>query len=200
MLGSACVRVVGHSSRRSWTRENAGESPCRARPGRCRPTRFNGGGCAVGGAAGLVGDSAEVVRLGDAVVAAGPGLGLRNGLGLANGPASVGLGDTLGDGPATVGLGDGPATVGLGDGPLTVGLGDGPLTVGLGDGPLTVGLGDAPGGGLGGGQGDGPVTVGFGDTVGGGLGDALGGGLGGGHAHEHQCRRRCRWLRWRWHR
>jgi hypothetical protein len=50
----------------------------------------------VGGVAGLVGDGAEVVRLGDGLVPVGPGLGLRDGLGLGDGLVTVGRGDGLG--------------------------------------------------------------------------------------------------------
>ena len=61
MLGSACVLVVGDSSRSSWTRGNSGETPGGAWPCRCRPTLFDDDGCTVGCVAGPVADSAEVV-------------------------------------------------------------------------------------------------------------------------------------------
>jgi hypothetical protein len=121
MLSPACVRVVG-----PWIRENSAGAPCSAWLVRCGPRRFNGGRT-VGGVAGLVGEGAEVVRLGDGLVAVGPGLGLWD---------ALGLGDGLADG-LTVGLGDGLATVGLGDG-----LGDGD---GHAPSPEPVGDGDAVG-------------------------------------------------------
>jgi hypothetical protein len=112
MLGPACVRVVGGSSRLSWTRENAAEAPCSARPGRCRPRRFDGGGCTVGSVAGLVGDGAETARLEDGLVPAGPGLGLRDRLGLRDG---LGLEDGLGDGDGQLGGNGNEVGTGHGD-------------------------------------------------------------------------------------
>src|ERR1700677_2184554 len=78
MLSPARVRVAG-----PWTRENAAGAACGARPGRCRPGRFDDGGRTVDGIAGLVGDGAEVVWRGDGLVRLGMGLvlGLRDGLG-----------------------------------------------------------------------------------------------------------------------
>ena len=128
MLSPARARVVG-----PWMRESAAGAPGSARPSRCRPGRFNGGGRTVGGVAGLADDGAEVVRSGDGLAPVWPGLGPRDWLGLGDGLGAglvtVGLADGLGDGLATVGLGDGLVTVGLGDGLVTVGLADG-----LGDG------------------------------------------------------------------
>jgi hypothetical protein len=132
MLSPACVRVAG-----PWTRENAAGAACGARPGRCRPGRFDDGGRTVGGGAGLAGDGDEVVRPGDGLVPVGLGLvlGLRDGLGRGDGLAIVGLGDAL----ITVGVGDGVA-----DGLITVGVEDG---LADGDGhapsPEPVGNGDA---------------------------------------------------------
>jgi hypothetical protein len=102
MLSPARVRVAG-----PWTRENAAGAACGARPGRCRPRRFDDGGRTVGGVAGLAGDGAEVVWPGDGLVRFGMGLalGLRDGLGRGDGLAIVGLGDAL----ITVGVGDGVA-------------------------------------------------------------------------------------------
>jgi hypothetical protein len=132
MLSPACVRGAG-----AWTRENAAGAACGARPGRCRPGRFDDRGRTAGGVAGLVGEGAEAVRPGDGLVRFGMGLvlGLRDGLGRGDGLAIVGLGDAL----ITVGVGEGVA-----DGLITVGLGDG---LADGDGhplsPEPVGNGDA---------------------------------------------------------
>ena len=83
MLGSACVRLAGCSSRSPRTRENAAEAPRCARPCRCRPGRYNGARCTADSFVGLWGGLVPVApALGpEDVLGDGDGLGDRRGLG-----------------------------------------------------------------------------------------------------------------------